>query len=438
MFLITKSRRFILFLCCSLILMALPDTTIFAATTDPNCSIALGTWQSVAPVPNNHIEGASAVANDELYIFTGFFQEIAGVLQPTSTVDIYNPTTDTWRAGSPSPFVGSHVQSASNGDFIYLVGGFVGPDPGAPTNAVWQYNTLLDNWTALPNLPEARASGGVVIHDNYLHYISGLDASRTADQPDHWILDLSNPINWIPLANLPQPRNHFQAVQIDQYIYAVGGQFGHDGGPVDLALVHAFNTETSVWEQRANTFGSPRSHAEPATFVLFDRIIVVGGRDIGSGQDTMDSIIMYNPQTDTWSQLGTIPTSLIGATANVINNQLIVTAGGTAYNVGQQQTWITDIISNCVTVPYEVNQGAINNVDLTYTGALNANRAGRIGDLITWTVNVINNGNVTEHFNIDVNLPDIVALRSVEYLRCKLHTKWTNHHCQYSTYESKR
>lgn len=384
-----------------------------AITTDPNCSLSLGAWQAVAPIPNNHIEGATAVVDGRLYVFTGFFQEIAGVLTPTNTVDVYDLATDTWQTRpTPSPFVGSHAQAATSGQYIYVVGGFVGPDPGTATDTVWRYDTITDNWVALPPLPQAQASGGVVIHGHTLHYIGGLDASRVNDQANHWVIDLNNPVGWSPRKDMPSPRNHFQAVQVDQYIYTLGGQFGHDGGVTDVPLVHAYNTETDLWEQRANTPVSARSHAEPGTFVLYDRVIMVGGRDVGAGLDTMDSVVEYNPQTDSWRQISTLPISLIGAVANVIGDYVVVTAGGTAYNVGQQQTWISQITTNCVLVPY-APQGARNDVQLTHTGTLTSGRAGNIGDRITWTITAVNNGNVREYFNIDVRLPDNVAFESI-------------------------
>lgn len=392
-----------------------PVSSTSAVTTDPNCSLSLGAWQPVAPIPNNHIEGATAVVDGRLYVISGFFQEIAGVLTPTDTVDVYDFATDTWQTRpTPSPFVGSHAQAATSGQYIYVVGGFVGPDPGTAINTVWRYDTLTDNWTALPPLPQARASGGVVIQGDTLHYIGGLDSTRVNDRANHWILNLTNPTGWTPLPDMPSPRNHFQAVQIDQYLYTPGGQFGHDGGVVDVPLLHAYNLETGLWEQRANTILSARSHAEPGTFVLYDRIIIVSGRDVGGGLDTIDSVIEYNPQTDSWRQISTLPVSLIGAVANVINDHVIVTAGGTAYNVGQQQTWISQITTDCVTVPYTSGQeSARNNLELTHTGVLTSGRAGNIGDRITWTVDVVNNGNVREFFNIDVRLPDNVAFERI-------------------------
>jgi uncharacterized repeat protein (TIGR01451 family) len=137
----------------------------------------------------------------------------------------------------------------------------------------------------------------------------------------------------------------------------------------------------------------PRSHFEPGTFTLDDRLVLVGGRNNQNAQDTLSSIVEYDPQTNLWRTLRPLPDSLIGPVAKVIGNHIIVTDGGTAYNQGQIRTWISEITVSCPPPPPPpVTQANFVITDISISGALNGNVAGFVGDQITWVVTVSNFG----------------------------------------------
>ncbi|MDX1991647.1 MAG: malectin domain-containing carbohydrate-binding protein [bacterium] len=325
---------------------------VFASTTNPNCTQTLGPWVQAASSPANHIEGGTAAVNGKMYLFTGFADNS---LTPANRLDVYNPETNVWETvaqpRAPMPIAASHIQAAVDGQYVWLAGGFVGRHPGPPTNQVWRYDTVTDMWAAGPPLPAPRASGALVVNGRNLHYIGGLSTNRNTDYSTHWVLNLDNlPAGWRTAAPLPSPRNHFNGVVIDGIIYVSGGQFRHDNNPQDVALVHAYNSLTNTWVQKAS-MPTPRSHAEPGMFLMNDRIVVVGGRNNPGGQATMSSVVQYNPQTNTWQSLRSLPGSLIGPAAEVIGNKVIVTNGGIAYNVGQQNTWVSQVETNCVLNP---------------------------------------------------------------------------------------
>jgi len=349
----------ILFTFSTIFLINSSPRPALAATTNPNCVQTLGEWLPAAPAPANHIEGGTAAVNGKVYVFTGFADSS---LTPQNRLDVYNPATNVWETAvsprAPMPIAASHIQAAADGQYVWLAGGFVGQHPGPPTQQVWRYDTVSDLWAAGPPLPEPRASGGLVLNGRNLHYISGLTADRNTDQTSHWVLNLDNlGSGWISAASMPSPRNHFNGVTIDGIIYAIGGQFRHDTNPLDVALVHAYDSVTNTWQEKAS-LPSPRSHAEPGLFSLNDRIIVVGGRNDPGGQPTVSSVAEYNPQLNTWVQLRPLPTALIGPVAEAVGNRIIVTNGGTAYNQGSVNTWISEVTTNCVVVTPTPSQTA--------------------------------------------------------------------------------
>jgi uncharacterized repeat protein (TIGR01451 family) len=387
----------LILICLFLLVTSLQSFAALAAPIGPTCVHNLSDWTEVAPSPTVHLEGTVAIVAGKLFVISGFTDS---ALTPTSVIDVYDPATDTWEPTGlrgPAPIFASHIQGAVDGQFIWIAGGFVGPDPGVATDEVWRYDTVNDIWEGsvganppIPALPEPRASGALVRVDRTLHYISGL-ADRNNDQPDHWTLDLDNPTQWLdaPGGGIPNPRNHFQAVVIDGVIYAGGGQFNHDTNPTDIDLLDIFDTASNTWTTGA-VLPHARSHAEPGTFVLDDRLVLVGGRNNQDSQATLPSIVEYDPQTNLWRTLRPLPDSLIGPVATVIGNHIIVTDGGTAYNQGQIRTWISEVTVSCPPPPVTRANSVI--TDISISGALNGNVAGFIGDQITWVVTVSNFG----------------------------------------------
>lgn len=371
------------------------------------CPFEINGWRQVSSSPAFHIEGASAAVDGRFYLFTGFADNN---LVPNNRLDVYNPATDTWETVAnprgPMPTSASHIQGVVEGQFVWLAGGFTGPHPGPPTDQVWRYDTVSDLWTAGPALPAPRASGALVIQGRTLHYIGGLDATRDDDQDNHWILDLDNPVAWASAAPLPVARNHLNGVFVGGQVLAIGGQFRHDTNPQDVNLLHAFDPAAGAWTQRADLPGA-RSHFEPSTLFYGDSAIIIGGRNNQAGQAALDDVTVYDATTDTWRELTPLPVALIAPFAEIINNQIIVTAGGFDYNDGQTETWITDIVDPCAVAALAVVAAppAPPNIIISKSGALETGAAGRTGDIITWTILVRNDGSAQQ----DVTVTDTIA-----------------------------
>jgi len=325
-----------------------------------NCKNVLGQWMTGAVAPGRHMEGATAVMHNKLYIFTGWGTWNGFTLVPSNDTHVYDPQTNTWETKSKTPISASHVQAAAwlnppsgQARYIYLVGGFIGNNLGTATNQVWRYDTLTDRWFRMPNLPEARASGGAVIDENHvLHYIGGLKADRNTDGNNHWTLDLTDPTaTWGNATVFNRPRNHFQAIYLNGYIYASGGQQHHDTGPVDRRYCDRYNVTTDTWEQLANQ-PTPRSHAEPATIAINGRIMQFGGRDNQGPYGVLQTSVQYNPATNVWETSRNLPAPRIATFAGFFENitvkgvtgdYVVIALGGKDWNIFASETWISKV-----------------------------------------------------------------------------------------------
>ena len=77
-----------------------------------------------------------------------------------------------------------------------------------------------------------------------------------------------------------------------------------------------------------------RSHA--VVVVIDGRIVVAGGT---TGSDVpLNSVIVYNPDTNTWASQTSLPDARLASVGGVIGNQIIV-ATGVGDGALQSQTW---------------------------------------------------------------------------------------------------
>lgn len=269
------------------------------------------------------------VIHGSLYVFGGHYNER---VQTSSLVQVFDPVTAGWSRRAPLPAPTTHWNAASDGRTVWLAGGFVGDHPGSVTRDVWRYDVAADRWMPGPPLPEPRGGGVLFLIDSALHYVGGFLLDRRTNSGDHWRLSLRGGSSWERRAPLPQPRGQLGGVVLDGSFYAIGGQFGHDGGSHDLPLVHRYDPGRDRWSEAA-PLPRPVSHAEASTFALDGRALVVGGRDHEQQWKPegwwLASVFLFDPARDLWVTLDELPNPLTGPAAAVIGSDLIVSAGGT-------------------------------------------------------------------------------------------------------------
>jgi len=154
-------HRYPLGLLITLILLGYTISTSNAYDTAPDCENQIGAWYRGADIPQTHLEGASAVVGDKLYVLGGF-ESYVGNLFVGTTVSVYDPAANIWETAitprNPMPFGASHMQAAVQDDrYIWMAGGFYGDNPGVASTKVWRYDTVTDVWSPQVDLPDARA-----------------------------------------------------------------------------------------------------------------------------------------------------------------------------------------------------------------------------------------------------------------------------------------
>ncbi|TGE03202.1 malectin domain-containing carbohydrate-binding protein [Hymenobacter fodinae] len=294
-------------------------------------------WQPAAAVDYERKEGQSALVDDYLYTFGGYYGNLIG----TNLTQRYEVATNTWVNLAPAPLAVTHMGAAVVDKKVWLIGGFVGDHPGPVTAAVQIYDTQTNTWSMGPPLPAPRGSGAAAVVGHYLHAFGGLLPDRRTDTGDHYVLDLQNiTAGWQQAAPLPEPRNHLAGVTVGGKIYAIGGQRDHDGQRSIGAFVHAYDPATNAWTRLAD-LPVNRSHFEPGTIALDGQILIVGGSNNFSDYG---DILSYDPATNAWSTFCTLPATLVAPFAQVIGSTLVVAQGARDNNaIPEKSTQLTPL-----------------------------------------------------------------------------------------------
>ncbi len=326
-------------------------TATFANVLTTQGTTAASGWTNAATAPLSRWEAQSFTYNGKLYAFGGFIDRN---LDATGEGDVYDPATQTWTQLTTIPVSGglTHAAVTVVGDTAYFAGGDIGTfthgkSSITATATVLTYNITTNTWGTTTALPAAGSCAGLVCISNKLYYYGGLNAACTSDLANTWMLDLANPsAGWVARAAMPNARDHVGAVAINGIAYAVGGGHLYNQTSGNDAEVDAYNPVTDTWTKVAS-LPVPNSSIETSTMVVNGKIVVVGGQTNGGYDGIYQSAVLaYDPATNRWTQVATLPEASQSASVAYINGQLIV-ANGTVDNQGgwaQNWTWTNSSI----------------------------------------------------------------------------------------------
>lgn len=280
------------------------------------------TWSEAAPCPVPRFEALGVVSRGELWVMGGF---LSTELNVTKRIDIYDPSHDTWRLGPELPGAETHAGIATLGDDFFLVGGFVGNVLNRITSAeVWRFEAASGKFSAGPALPAPRAATSVGLLGSELHAAGGLARDGNTDSGEHVVWNLTD-APWTSAAPLPVPRNHGGGAATAGAFYAIAGRHAWDEVSGDEPLLDAFDPAGGAWQSRA-PLPLGRSEIGSSTVVLAGgELLVVGGSV--PGQLPSDDVLLYDPQTDVWSELPALPVPMKGVVAARLGDKIVVTTG---------------------------------------------------------------------------------------------------------------
>lgn len=355
-----------------------------ANATSNNLSILLrdctASWTEQAPYPIVVSGNAVASAGDNLYSFGGIANNVAIV-----NAYRYTPATNTWTPIASLPTPRGWFSAASDGTYIYLLGGV---DQNFNTTAtLWRYDPGTDTYnTSLPSYTIPTYFHATAYLNGKIYRIAGRGIGTDYHVE---VYDIATNI-WSMAANYPFANHSLMAVALGSYVYAGGGNASPN-------KTYRYDPTTDTWDDAAIA-DFPAGRSAAASGAYNGRWLLAGG-DVNFAISS--SAIAWDPATNTWNDLPNMVQArdyVAGATAG---QSFYAVAGnsspGTPTNDNQQYTETAPIAVGATSRMTHGVAGDFDvNLPLTGPAGIETRSKGGTNDytmLVTFSGNVTVTGN---------------------------------------------
>ena len=228
-------------------------------------------------MPTPRFGPGASVVNGIIYVIGGQrwlgSQGTVAYWEDLSTVEAYDPETDTWTQKADMPTARSIYTTTAMNGIIYAIGGGLNNET-TTVSTVEAYDPVTDSWTKKADMLTAKSSFGIGV--------------------------------------------------VNEVIYAIGGFSGTDA-PRVFSTVEVYDPATDTWTTKADM---PTARTGFATSVVNGRIYAVGGTsDEGPAYEGISLMEVYDPVTDTWTKATPMPTSRMMASASAVDGIIYVIGG---------------------------------------------------------------------------------------------------------------
>ncbi len=272
-------------------------------------------WVDMSPMIEPRSSMAIATFDGKIIVIGGHSN--LGVL---SSVEMYDPLTNTWSLLNEKPTPVYDASAAVIGEKIYVPGGV--KEDGSLTNVVEVFNPRKNEWENSAELPVALSAYGLASYEGQVYLFGGWDSRKTADTV--WRYN-PNTDAWHQETAMPTPRIHPAVLADANKIFVMGGS---DGG-------NRLNTNESYSPykelEKENPWsvepGLPQKLSGYTAIKLYDKIAIIGGKSSASG--AIDQF-HYSPDQKEWQiiNINSESTSPISEAAYVLLGDKIYVIGG--------------------------------------------------------------------------------------------------------------
>jgi len=321
-------------------MVALIASVVFATTL--LAQMPTSPWKKGAPFPEPDEELYGVAANGKLYVIGGW-----GDGKARGANYEYDPATDKWTKKQPMPRPAHHAALAAVNGKIYAFGGFVAPaNTAVPVGAAWEpiadaweFNPATDSWKPLAPLPGKRGSAIAAEVGGKIYVIGGAttaegskDAFFTAFGPARVLgtNDVYDPATnkWESRNPMSVPRNHAFGGVVNGKIYVIGGRTGQAFilSATNTDVVEEYNPASNTWSIPMERMPTARSGGASGTD---GRRIYVAGGEVTTTElvGAFRAIEAYDPATNSWMTLPSMPMPRHGVAGAVIGNRFHLVSG---------------------------------------------------------------------------------------------------------------
>ncbi len=213
----------------------------------------------------------------------------------------------------------NHVASAMADGRVLVCGGY----NGAVLADSQIYNPSTNAWSSVAALPAARSSASAaLLGDGRVLVCGGWDGSAASSVA--WTYAASTN-TWAQVASMPTAKSRHLAVALSDGRVLVCGGYGGAGGNTWLKEAHIYSGTTNTWTAVASTRSN---HVTFAGGLLGNgKVLVCGGMDISSFPSYTSFAEVFDPASNTWSQVASLPVGVSGNFGASIGGNLLVMGG---------------------------------------------------------------------------------------------------------------
>ena len=281
-------------------------------------------WTFRTDMPTGRWELSTCVVDGKIYAIGG-----AGpVYQALHTVEQYDPATNTWSTKSQMPTARQALSTNVVNGKIYAIGGGVASSAAYASvetfSTVEEYDPATDTWTTKSEMPTARGFHSANVVDGRIYVIGGSPVAP--GNGSILTVEVYDPATdtWTQKGDMPESRRGGFTSVVNGKIYGFGGYTSRTSTSVD-----EYDPVTDTWTEKANM---PTYRIGLSTSVLNGKIYAIGGYVPGvpdyPGVKTME---VYDPATDSWTTGRDMPTGRWGLRTSVVDGKIYVIGGVTLW-----------------------------------------------------------------------------------------------------------
>jgi N-acetylneuraminic acid mutarotase len=241
---------------------------------------AAAMWQSDSPLPVARSEVVGAQWRGSIAVVGGYLADG----ESSARVDLYNSRIDAWTRLPDLPIGVNHAMAAAGAGRLYVIHG----------RDAFVYDRG-QRWRRLPSPPFSRVAGGAAFADNTVYVVGGVGPSGVARSA------LAYDVRRRRWRVLPAPRplrEHLGVTTLRGRIYVVGGR----------ANGRLFPT-VQRWQPRGRRWQLlpplPEPRGGTAAGSAYGLVISAGAE---SAAGTSSAVYAYSPRANRWRQLQDLPT----------------------------------------------------------------------------------------------------------------------------------
>mmetsp|Transcript_8269 Transcript_8269/g.15340 ORF Transcript_8269/g.15340 Transcript_8269/m.15340 type:complete len:333 (+) Transcript_8269:110-1108(+) len=221
-------------------------------------------WSEVASMPTHRVHLSAVSVRGKVYAIGGFND-----VETLDSVDLYNPSTDTWQKGSSRMSCCRHSFAAVNfEDNIYIFGG-----SGSKFDALdscERFDPETNQWTSIAPMKNKRMGSRAVVFEGKIYVLGGQFANSTKDVTNSVCIYDPKRDEWIEGPEMRHARSDFGVMADEKQIVVAAGDCGNQY----LMSTERFSSESKEWKELGET-NTPRTSF--GFFAVNSNLYFVGG-----------------------------------------------------------------------------------------------------------------------------------------------------------------